>query len=223
MARAVVEEELTLVVEDIRSARLREDCFKVRFITSRGTGRSILHHREHNSAAAILVGDSGGGLDGPAGIYRDMGPDLLSQRISSLRMDYRRRGYLEECVLDVLAGIEYLKDLGIGMVGLVGWSFGGAVVISAGALSPEVRAVAAIASQTAGAEMVAELAPKALLLIHGTRDRTNPSSCSQDLYRRAREPKELVLFDGANHSLDEAREPMIRKIEDFLVRHLKSD
>lgn len=53
---------------------------------------------------------------------------------------------------------------------LVGWSFGGAVVITAGARSSNVVGVATVASQTYGTDSVSSLAPKSLLLLHGTGD-----------------------------------------------------
>jgi dienelactone hydrolase len=66
----------------------------------------------------------------------------------------------EECILDVLMGIELLKGLGIDRIGLAGWSFGGAVAIDAGIISDDVVAVATVASQTYGTEAVDRLAPK---------------------------------------------------------------
>ena len=71
-----------------------------------------------------------------------------------------------------------LKGLGARRVALVGHSFGGAVVIVAGALSPLVVAVAALSSQTYGSTGAAKLAPRPLLLIHGEDDARLPAACS---------------------------------------------
>jgi hypothetical protein len=182
MARQTVEEELTLTLWDVKIKDLRRDCYRIRFETSRGNTQGILHHREGNILGTVMVGGSGGGLDGPASIYRDKGPSLLEKDISTLRLDYRHANYLEECVLDVLMAIEFMKGMGVHKFGLVGWSFGGAVVIDAGVASEDVLAVATVASQTYGTDPVAELSPKALLLLHGTEDRTLPPTCSQDIY-----------------------------------------
>jgi uncharacterized protein len=54
--------------------------------------------------------------------------------------------YLEECVHDLLAGIEALGQRGIERVVLVGWSFGGAVVLSVGVAIDAVVEVATVAS-----------------------------------------------------------------------------
>ena len=95
---------------------------------------------------------------------------------------------------------------------LVGWSFGGAVVISAGAASGVVVGVATVASQTYGAGAVGELSPKSLLLIHGTADDVLPYGLSQYLYASAGEPKELVLYPDDNHGIERHRSEMLKKI-----------
>lgn len=77
-------------------------------------------------------------------------------------------------ILDVLVGIAWLGSLGKRRVVLVGRSFGGAVVLSAGGLSESVVAVAALSSQTAGAEDIHQLSPRPTLFIHGERDEVLP-------------------------------------------------
>lgn len=208
-------------LEDVEVRPLRDNCFRISFVTSRGTNRAVLHHLEGNAAGTVLVGGAGGGLDGPASIYPKMGPDLLDRGISSLRLDYRMKNDLEECILDTLLGIEFLRSLEMHRVGLVGWSFGGAVVIGAGVINDIVRAVVTVASQTYGTGIVGELSPKALLLIHGTGDRTLPFQLSEDIYRRAGEPKEILLYKDANHGVDEYEPEMRGEIERFLEKHLR--
>ena len=97
---------------------------------------------------------------------------------------------------DVLAGVGFLRFSGHGRIGLVGHSFGGAVVIRAGAASEEVAAVAALSSQTWGTGAVNQLSPRPVLFLHG-RDAILPDTCSRDLYRRAGEPKTLKLYGAA--------------------------
>lgn len=58
-----------------------------------------------------------------------------------------------------------------------------------------------MASQTAGTELVSQLSPKHLLLLHGTSDPCLSHKCSLDLFKRAKEPKELQLFEGDGHGL----------------------
>jgi hypothetical protein len=112
-------------------------------------------------------------------------------------------------VLDVLLAVHYLGEArGRTRVALVGHSFGGAVVVTAGAASDRVAAVAALSSQSAGTAAVADLAPRPLLLAHGTDDEILPDRCSRDLYARAREPKRLILYPGCRHGLDQCRDAL---------------
>ncbi len=106
---------------------------------------------------------------------------------------------------DTLAGIDFLNSLGRIRVTLVGHSFGGAVVIAAGVQSEFVKAVAALSSQTHGAEAVAKLSPRPLLLMHGKADEVLPYTCSEILFRKAHDPKQLLLYEGCRHGLDECR------------------
>jgi fermentation-respiration switch protein FrsA (DUF1100 family) len=136
--------------------------------------------------------------------------------VTSLELDYRRPGDLEECVLDILVGLAYLEMLGKDQIVLVGHSFGGAVVINAGLISEAVIAVAALSSQTAGTNQVAKLSPKPLLLVHGEADEVLPASCSQDIYARAGDPKELILYPGCLHGLDQCRDDLDRDLTRWL-------
>ncbi len=151
--------------------------------------------------AVIMVGGSRGGTRGPAGVYAPLATRLQEAGIAALRLRYRRPNRLPPCVADVLAAIGAVGGRGIARVALLGWSFGGAVVIGAGAASDAVIGVATVAGQTYGTEAVGRLAPRPLLVLHGTADRTLPVRCAHDLYARAREPKDLVLYPGDDHGL----------------------
>ena len=106
-------------------------------------------------------------------------------------------------------------------VALVGHSFGGAVVISAGALSPTVTAVVAMSSQTYGTDLAPRVSPRPLLLVHGMADEILPHACSQSIYERALEPKDLRLYPNCRHGLDECREQVDADVVDWLVRQLR--
>jgi len=108
-------------------------------------------------------------------------------------------------VLDLLAGIAFCKATGCDPVVLVGHSFGGAVVVAAGAASSHVWGVVALSPQTYGAHGAGLLSPRPLLVVHGKADTRLPYSCAMQIYQWAREPKELVLYDGAEHRLEECR------------------
>jgi alpha-beta hydrolase superfamily lysophospholipase len=186
--------------------------------TERGDIIARYHAAEAGAVArcgVVWVGGSGGGLDGPAGgLYPAACRRLQQAGVAGLRLHYRLPNQLEECVLDTLLGVEFLVQQGIEKVALVGHSFGGAVVISAAAVSERVHAVVPMSTQTYGTSLASQVAPRAMLLVHGTEDTVLPDTCSRQVYRMSREPKELVLFQGAGHGLDECRDELL----DLLVR-----
>ena len=193
---------------------------EVEIRTARGAVRGILHAAEGALGAAVLVSGAGGGVAGPSGVYRDLAELLRSDGVTALRLDYRKPNDLPECTYDVLAALDALARGGAQRAVLVGWSFGGAVVITAGAASERVVGVATVASQTYGTGAVGELSPeKSLLLIHGTADRTLPPELSRQLYARAGEPKELVLYQDDGHGVVRHRQEMLEKLHAW-SRHL---
>ena len=189
--------------------------------TSRGDIRCILHPA-NGSAGVIWVCGALGGLDGPSfGIFKDLGQELTAEGITSLRLDYRLPGYVPPCVLDVLVGIYFLGHEGVENIGLVGHSFGGAVVIQAGVMSSHVQTVIGLSSQTYGAHPVDKLSPRPLLLIHGERDRNLPADCSRQIYQWAKEPKELVIYPNNGHFLRESHEELRNLLKGWLVDKLE--
>lgn len=174
---------------------------EVEIHTPEGVIKGLLHKAEGARGAMVMVGDAAGGLDGPAGLYEPLAEHLQKAGIMALRIDYREPNDLRESIYDVLAGIEAVRQQGAERVALLGWAFGGAVVITAGVASDLVVGVATIACQNFGAEMASDLSPKSLLIMHGTDDLEISDQYSRDLYTRARQPKELVLYSGGDHDL----------------------
>ena len=181
----------------------------IKFLTNRGELKGIIHKAENSSQAVIWVCGARGGFGGPGpGTYARLSEQLTGQGITSLRLDYRFPNDLMECVLDLLVGVGYLKENGFGPVIVVGHSFGGAVVIAAGATSDHIKGVVSLSPQTYGAGMAGQLAPRKLLVAHGRADTRLPFSCALQIYEWAKEPKEVVLFEGAEHRLEECREEL---------------
>ena len=176
------------------------------------------------TAAVVMVGGGDGGLDGPAEkLYPDLAADLQARGFAALRLDFRIHrfpGPVEEGVHDVASGVRYLTDHGCLRVGLLGHSFGGAVVVEAGARETAVASVATLATQTAGAQRVHELSPRPILLVHGLDDIRLSPDCSRMLHRMAGEPKRLVLYEGATHSLRQRREELRSLLLDWFVETL---
>lgn len=171
-----------------------------------------------------MVGGGDGGLDGPAeALYPTLAEDLATLGIATLRLDFRIHrfpGDVDEGVYDVLEGVRYLLAEGIERVGVLGHSFGGAVVIEAAAQHPRIASIATLATQTAGADHVAELAPRPLLLVHGLEDvRLHPDN-SRYLYQQAGDPKRLELLEDATHSLRQRREDVRVLVREWFAETL---
>lgn len=204
----------------VQSLPLGSNRSHVILTTTQGEIEGVFHPAEGPSGIIWVCGALGG-FDGPSfGIFRVLGEQLTSEGISSLRLNYRFPGDFDLCVLDVLVGIDFLQQKGMDNVALVGHSFGGAVAIMAGTMSPRVKAVAGLSSQTFGAQWVGELSPRPLLLIHGERDRNLPVHCSQYIYQWAQEPKELVIYQGCGHFLRECKEELHDLLREWLIDKL---
>lgn len=61
---------------------------------------------------------------------------------------------------------------------------------------------------------------KASLFIHGTGDQCLLPRCSEQLYRLAGQPKELVLYDNDNHGVTKHRDEAKEKIKQFALQYL---
>jgi fermentation-respiration switch protein FrsA (DUF1100 family) len=181
--------------------------------TPGGKIRCRVHRPAKGGGGIVWVFGAGGGLGGPAGgLYERLAAQLQPEGVFSLQVAYRQPGHMDPCIEDTLTGVSYLESIGVRRAVLVGHSFGGAVVINAGARSSTVIAVAALSSQSYGAGAVSQLSPKPLLLIHGEDDEVLPPSCSETLYRAARRPKQLLLYPGCLHGLDQCRDEIDRDL-----------
>jgi alpha/beta superfamily hydrolase len=188
--------------------------------TTRGQIEGVLHPVEGGTSAVVCVGGAMGGLDGPADrLYARLPLLLTSAKVTVLRLEYRKPNDFEECVLDTLAGCSFMKGIGATDLALVGHSFGGAVVIKAAELHDMVRGVASLSPQLYGTRQVEQLA-KPLLLVHGMADTILSHEASEDIYRRAREPKRIVLFAEAGHSLIQAKQQIDDLLSDWLPARL---
>jgi hypothetical protein len=169
---------------------------------------------KRQKTAVILMSGASGGVAGPSSIYISMADKMASLRrgIPVLRMDYRYPAKNKYCVADVVAAMDFLqRTLGISRFVLVGWSFGGAPVMTVGGQDDRVVGCATIASQSAETEGIERVAAKSLplLLLHGTGDRTLAHKCSERLLERYRRCVKddmgfLKLFDGDDHALTQS-------------------
>ena len=197
---------------------------RIELPSARGPIPVLFDSVEGATAAVAMVGGADGGFDGPAeALYPTLTEDFAERGVTSLRLDFRIHKFpndVEAGAYDLLHGIAALEARGVRRVGLVGHSFGGAVVIEAGSRAPKVQAVVTLATQTAGAERTPRLAPTPLLLIHGRDDTRLSPRCSEQLHDMAGEPKRLVILDGATHSLRQRRAEVRQLVVDWLDSYL---
>jgi pimeloyl-ACP methyl ester carboxylesterase len=197
--------------EEVAGAR------KLNLRTTRGPIPVILHGSETAARGVLCISGAIGGFDGPARLYPRLGLELPRRGYVVARMNYRSPNYFGECLLDTLGTLNFLASIGIERAALIGHSFGGAVAINAGTISPVASTIIAISSQLAGAHVVDQLAPKPLLLIHGTADTILPDECSRILYEKAHEPKTLKLFDGADHRMNPAGDELFTLVQSWIA------
>ena len=191
--------------------------------TTRGDIAGIQHAAADTDSgrAVVWVCGARGGFGGPAGgLYAELAQEMAGKGITSLRLDYRQPNNLQECALDLLAGVNYLRALGYGPAVVVGHSFGGAVVIAAASISDHIAGVVSLSPQTYGAQGAGLLSPTPLLVAHGKADTRLPFSCAVAIYDWAKEPKELVLYDGAEHRLDECRAELADLLREWIPARL---
>lgn len=185
-----------------------------------GSVRTRLHLPDAADAAVVMVGGVGGGFDTPArNLYPRLAEDLASRGSGTLRVRFRDPRALDEAVADVRAAVRYLADQGVDRVGLVGHSFGGAVVIRAALEEPSVVAVVTLATQSQGTDGVGEFR-RPLLVIHGDRDGVLSPRASHDVARRAGDRAELYILEGAGHDLVEYRDRVRHLVGTWLVTQL---
>ncbi|MSQ15318.1 MAG: alpha/beta hydrolase [Dehalococcoidia bacterium] len=205
----------------------REDgSYLVTLNTSRGPILGELYVSQ-GSKGAILW--SASGRPGPSNprrpaVYSSLARELADEGITSLRLFFRTPGAepgpFEECVLDILGGVSFLKGVGAARIAVVGHSFSAAVAIKAATLSDKITGVAAIASQLYGTYEVERLAPRPLLLIHGLDDTTIDHLASRMIFDKAGDPKEAFYVEGAGHSFREKPDEIKEILRRWLIEQV---
>lgn len=210
-------DELTLKITGVDPGEEIAGARPIALATTRGPIALVLHAAPQPGRAVLCVSGALGGFDGPSKLYARFGLEMPARGMTVARLDYRAPGEFGECLLDAMAALTFLRGVGYQSAAIVGHSFGGAVAINAGTLSPLVTTVIALSSQLGGAHVVGALAPKPLLLIHGTADTILSHESSRQLYDRARDPRTLTLLPGVGHGLKEAADEVFAMVQDWLI------
>ncbi len=214
--------EMTITDLDVGTIS-SEGYYPLSLTTNRGMLECRYYAAEKKDRAVIFVGNALGGWDSPVRgkLYPSLCNYFSRKGINCLRIKYRYPAKLAESILDILAGISFLAHEGVTSIGLVGHSFGGAAVIQAAAASPYVSTVISLSPQTLGAEAVDAFRSKqSILLIHGSADHMFPIKAAYTIYEYAHDPKKILLFQGANHDLDEVAPEVFITIRDWVQKNV---
>ncbi|MCK9494554.1 MAG: alpha/beta hydrolase [Dehalococcoidia bacterium] len=214
-------EDITLSIKGVRGRESDEaGWLDIELDTTRGLITLLMAAYEGGTGVAVFLAGAGGGDRGPADeVFVRLGNDLAGSGVSAIRVKYREPGEFEECVADAMAALSFLKAVGAERVVLVGHSFGGAVAVKAGELSPLSTAVCSLSTQRYGTFEV-DVLGKPLLLIHGSRDEVLDKAASEDVYERANEPKQIVILEGAGHGLMERKDEVFDLVKAFVTEHV---
>ena len=74
-------------------------------------------------------------------------------------------------------------------------------IIRDASFPPSVQEWAKGFEQAKPVKWIHKISPRPLLILHGDSDQTVNSSHARELYRRAKEPKDIVIIPGAGHKL----------------------
>mmetsp|Transcript_115940 Transcript_115940/g.328104 ORF Transcript_115940/g.328104 Transcript_115940/m.328104 type:complete len:271 (-) Transcript_115940:158-970(-) len=190
----------------------------------------------------ITAGATGGGTAGPlrgqashhldtgtAGVFDHLARKLPAAGVSVLQLAYRRPGAhrFDDCVRDVASAAALAVERGL--IVLVGYSMGGAVVLGASVEDlPEDRilGVCTLASQTRGvpsAEALGVLRSAGVLVVHGSKDERLPPRCSEQIWERLpadadqQRSRRFVLLDGTGHYLTERGEEVTDLVREWIL------
>src|SRR5216683_1246228 len=75
----------------------------------------------------------------------------------------------------------------------------------------------------AGPAEAVYVAPRPLLIVHGLADTRLPPRCARQIYQWADEPKELVLYPGAEHGLRECKGELYDLLRRWIPEKLGDD
>ncbi|MBI4362152.1 MAG: alpha/beta fold hydrolase [Euryarchaeota archaeon] len=210
---------------------MRERSERVTFESTGPTSSSLASLPRTGAAGKRLVGVLHGGRRRGPGVVCAHGFEstkesrkfvelagLLEGEMAVLRFDFRGCGespggkFLEvpRRQEDLASAIRFLRDSGrveATRIGLMGSSLGGYLSILA-ASRGDIGSLVTLASPARipflpDARRAIARVRCPIHLVHGTRDTVVPPSQGEELYRLAREPKELRMVDGADHQFSD--------------------
>jgi len=121
---------------------------------------------------------------------------------------------------DVVAAVDYLlRCQAVSTLAVVGYSFGAAVGLLAGAADPRVTTLVAVAPPVGRLEAAALLTCcKPKLFVTGDADSVCPLPALHDLMARCPDPKALTVIPSANHFFLGRESEVAQAVTTFVVR-----
>jgi dienelactone hydrolase len=155
------------------------------------------------TAIIFVTGVDGGFIEPVDEMYSRTALTYVKKNVLSIFVTYRFPGELEPSVNDALAAVSFARARGVKQIALIGWSFGGAVIINTAVQAPEVNTVIGVAPQARDTERVAEFQKQSLILFHSEMDENVPFESSGEILDSAPEyiTKKLVSFPTGDHYL----------------------
>jgi len=105
-------------------------------------------------------------------------------------------------------------------IGVCGYSFGSIVAFAVAAQDPRVKAVAGISPFIQPPDLL-DSCSRPKLFVTGTRDGFIDLQSLEEQVKKLPEPKELILFPGADHFWSEDEEAMAEKVGQFFKKGLE--
>lgn len=209
----------------IKSARLeslRDNYYPLWLETNRGQIEAHYYPSVDTRYGTIFVsGADGDWGDVANGLYQRLCEELPAEGVACLHLRYRNVDEPMECILDVVAAIQYLESQDIDSVALVGYSRGGMIALYTAYAMPAVRTVVTLSTEGVEDNLVAHLGPRcSILLIHGRNDPVIPYEMSAHLYNVAQEPKRLVSYPNADHSLYQVGDEVHQEVHAWIIEQL---
>lgn len=172
-------------------------------------------------AAAILIPDAPCASGGPFHLFDELAARIQRAGVSVLQLEPCSAAF-DERLMCLLSALTALRRQGVERMALIGWHSGAALAIAAGGASEAITGVAALAPNDEVVELVAEIAPRRLLLMHGSADNVASAAISRMLFVRAGEPKELVVYPDERHDFSVFHDEALDKLTSWTRSLLRS-
>ena len=195
-------------------------------VRSGGTTRARLWPGNANGqvpdAGLLFVSGVDGGFVEPVdGIYDRLATEFSKKGVTSIFVEYRDPGNLEPSVEDALSAYDELKRQGVKRLYVIGWSFGGAVIINTAVQIPEALGIIGFAAQSLDTEAAARFrTDQTVLLFHSQADENVPYYAAGQILDTlpAGVHSQLVSFENGDHLLEVMADRIDPKVRDWIMR-----